>query len=106
MLIDPSITPEEQQSFEAELNKLETKYLEKYLNMVHIHITEQTKWHEKIDTIYSKLIMNEHQWWINTLKYEDPNSNHLVRKIQDEIKASYFQSKAKNHQQIDEIIMK
>lgn len=90
LLIDSSIGREEQTSFEAEQNKLETKYLEKYLNLVKIHTIEQAKLAEKIDSIHSKLIMNEYQWWINTLKDEDRNSDHLTRKITDEIKGSYF----------------
>lgn len=90
LLVDSSIDDDERQTFEAELNRLEMKYLEKYLNNVKNYQTEQTKWEEKIDVIYTKLEMNEYQWWINALKYNERDSENLLRKIQSEIKTTYF----------------
>lgn len=89
MSIDTSIGTEERESYETELSKLEMKYLEKYLNIVKNHLNEQTKWTEKIDGIYEKLTMNEYQWWVNALKFEERNSEMLLRKIQEEIKTPY-----------------
>lgn len=89
MSIDTSIGTEERESYETELIKLEMKYLEKYLNIVKNHLNEQTKWTEKIDGIYEKLTMNEYQWWVNALKFEERNSEMLLRKIQEEIKTPY-----------------
>lgn len=79
---------DERQTYETELNKLEMKYLEKYLSNVKNHQIEQNKLEEKIDAIYDKLEMNEYQWWVNALKNErDPD--YLLRKIQIEIKTTY-----------------
>lgn len=89
LLVDTSIGADERQAYEAELNKMEMKYLEKYLNNVKNHQIEQCKWEEKIDVIYTKFEKNEYQWWINALKYEERDSEHLLRKIQTEIKTSY-----------------
>lgn len=84
--MDSSISDNERQTFEAELNRLETKYLEKYWNNVKNHQIEQTKWEKKIDEMYTKLELNEYQWWINALK-EIPDSEILLRKIQSDIKS-------------------
>lgn len=89
MLVDSSIQDDERQTFESELNRLEMKYLEKYLSNVKIHQTEQIKLEEKIDVIYTKLELNEYQWWINALKYSERDSDFLLRKIQSEIKTTY-----------------
>lgn len=89
MSIDSSIGDDERQTFEAELNKLEMKYLEKYLINVKNYQNEQNKWEEKIDVIYTKLEMNEYQWWVNALKYNERDSDYLLRKIQSEIKTTY-----------------
>lgn len=89
MLIDSSIGNDERQTSEAELNKLEMKYLEKYLNNVKNYQIEQNKWEEKIDVIYTKLELNEYQWWINALKSNERDSDYLLRKIQSEIKTTY-----------------
>lgn len=89
LLVDTSIDDDERQTFEAELNRLEFKYLEKYVNNVKNHQTEQTKWEDRIDVIYTKLEMNEYQWWINALKYNERDSEALLRKIHTEIKTTY-----------------
>lgn len=89
LLVDSSIEDDERATFEAELNRLEMKYLEKYVNNVKNYQTEQVKWEEKIDAIYTKLEMNEYQWWINALKYNERDSDSLLRKIQNEIKTTY-----------------
>lgn len=90
LLVDSVIDDDERQTFEAELNKLESKYLEKYVNNVKNYQIEQRKWEEKIDEIYEKLEMNEYQWWINALKYNGHDSENLLRKIQSELKTSYL----------------
>lgn len=87
--IDSSIGAEERTSFDVDLNKLEAKYLEKYVNLVKTFQLEQTKWAEKIDTIRSKLKANEYQWWMNALRNEPHDSDQLLRRIQDEIKPVY-----------------
>lgn len=89
LLIDSSIGNDERQTFEAELNRLEMKYLEKYVNNVKNYQIEQRKWEEKIDAIYPKLEMNEYQWWINALKCNERDFDQLLRKIHSEIKTSY-----------------
>lgn len=89
LLVDTSVDDDERLTFEAELNRLEMKYLEKYLNNVKNYQTEQTKWEEKIDAIYTKLEMNEYQWWINALKYNERDSEQLLRKIHSDIKTTY-----------------
>lgn len=89
MLVDSTIQDDERQTFESELNRLEMKYLEKYLSNVKTHQTEQNKLEEKIDVIYTKLESNEYQWWINALKYSERDSDFLLRKIQSEIKTTY-----------------
>lgn len=89
LLVDSSIEDDERQTFEAELNRLEMKYLKKYLNNVKNYQTEQNKWEEKIDVIYTKFEKNEYQWWINALKYNERDSDYLLRKIQSEIKTTY-----------------
>lgn len=88
LLVDTSIKTDESELFEADLNKLELKYLEKYVNLVKNCQIEQTKWEEKIDVIYSKLVKNEYQWWMNAIN-EERGSDQLLRKIQDDIKTSY-----------------
>lgn len=89
LLVDSSIGDDERQTFEDDLNRLEMKYLEKYLNNVKTYQIEQTKWEEKIDVIYTKLELNEYQWWVNALKYTERDSDFLLRKIQSEIKTTY-----------------
>lgn len=89
LLVDTSIGADERHKFEAELNKLEMKYLEKYVNNVKNHQTEQTKCNEKIDAIYSKLEFNEYQWWANALKSNERDSDSLLRKIQSDILNQY-----------------
>lgn len=87
--VDASIGPEDRASFETDLSKLEAKYLEKYVNLVRSLQLEQSKCNEKIAAIRSKLVANEYQWWMNALKNEPHDSEHLLRRIQDEIKTSY-----------------
>lgn len=89
LLVDQSIADDERQTFEDELNKLEQKYLGKYVTNVQNCQNEQKKWEEKIDVIHSKLEANEYQWWINALKYNERDSDFLLRKIQSEIKTTY-----------------
>lgn len=88
LLVDASIESEERELLEADLNKLEHKYLEKYVNMVKNCQIEQTKWEEKIDVIYAKLVKDEYRWWMNAIN-EERGSDQLLRKIQDDIKTSY-----------------
>lgn len=94
LLIDASIGSEERQSFEADLSKLEAKYLEKYVSLVKNLQLEQSKCNEKIAAIRSKLVANEYQWWINALKNEPHDSDYLLRRIQDDIKTSYSTKKS------------
>lgn len=89
LLVDASIGDAERYTFEADLNKLEMKYLEKYVNNVKNFQIEQTKSEEKIDELYDKLQLNEYQWWINALKYNERDSDALLRKIQIDIKNIY-----------------
>lgn len=89
LLVDSSIDANERQKFESELNKLEMKYLEKYVNNVKNYQIEQTKLEEKIDTIHAKFEFNEYDWWVNALKYNGSDSDGLLRKIQSEIKTTY-----------------
>ncbi|XP_055320162.1 E3 ubiquitin-protein ligase SHPRH [Sitodiplosis mosellana] len=87
--VDASIDDNETAAFHEDLNRLEAKYLEKYVTLVkNIHL-DQTKWEERIKTIHSKLVSNEYQWWLNALKNEPHDSNQLLRRIIDEIKVSY-----------------
>lgn len=87
-MVDTTIGDAERELFEADLNKLEQKYLEKYVNLVKNCQIEQIKWEEKIDVIYSKLVKDEYRWWMNALD-EERGSDNLLRKIQDDIKTSY-----------------
>lgn len=87
--VDTSIGTDETALFHEDLNKLEAKYLEKYVNLVKSILLDQTKWDEKIEIIHSKIVANEYSWWINALKNEPHDSNQLLRKIIDEIKVSY-----------------
>lgn len=89
LLIDSSIDSEERTSFESDLSKLEAKYLEKYVNLVKNVQLEYMKCEDKIDVIRSKLVANEYQWWINAIKNEPHDSDHLLRRIQDEIITTY-----------------
>lgn len=70
------------------------KYLEKYVNNVKNYQIEQGKSKEKINAIYEKLELNEYQWWINALKYNGCDADALLRKIQSELKTTYFQKKS------------
>lgn len=87
--IDETIDTAQRQSYEADMSKLELKYLEKYVNLVQLHLHEQTKWDEKIEAIRSKFIANEYQWWVDALKNECRDSEQLLRRIQGDIKTSY-----------------
>lgn len=101
--VDTSIGPEERASFEAELSRLEAKYLEKYVNLVRNLQIEQSKWDDKIAVIRSKLVANEYQWWMNALQNEPHDSQHLLRRIQDEIKTSYGKQKGHDENGLNEI---
>lgn len=89
MEIDTSIDGDEKTAFYEDLNRLEAKYLEKYVTLVKNIQIDATKWEERIEAIHSKLVANEYQWWLNALDNEPHDSNQLLRRIIDEIKVSY-----------------
>lgn len=80
-MIDSSIGAGERHSFEAELDKLEMKYLEKYVNNVKNFIPPN-KPDGKIDAIHTKLQRNEYQWWLNALQCNEHDLDSLLWKIQ------------------------
>lgn len=91
--IDGTVTLDEKQNYQTELNALEAKYLEKNVNLVKNYQIEQEKWQQKVEELENKFQENAYQWWIDVLYNESSVSSQLLMKISVEIENSYGHEK-------------
>lgn len=93
LAIDEMMLADERQQLSATMNRLESKFLLKSINLVNSHQLALDKWQAKAAEINEEFRVNAYQWWIDVMYEEIENPTTLQKKIDIDIPSSYGRDK-------------
>lgn len=83
------ISPDDRQQLSATMNRLESKFLHKTVNLINNYQLELNKCQDKAAHINDEFRVNAYQWWLDVLYDEIENPTTLQKKIDVDIASSY-----------------
>lgn len=89
LAIAETISPDDRQQLSATMNRLESKFLHKTVNLINNYQLELNKCQDKAAQINDDFRVNAYQWWLDVLYDEIDNPTTLQKKIDIDIASSY-----------------